>query len=451
MILAAALQFGCHDASNPGKESGHDSVDDTDHETAEANLGDLSWRLHDEVASMVYVTWTQAEPGNVHVEYSFDDGVWDNTPTFDATAGPQEQLVVGIPFQTEAVWRVVAESGDSADGPTITTGPYPTDLPQGEVSVSDPALWVENSRYLLTSINQDGGWTAGTFWTFIIDREARVVWAKKTPDRHWSIYATVGNTRDYLLIDENTAWSDFNATTSFLHKRYLDEEIEEIPTPGLHHAFIQMSDGTLAWGSLAHGGGEALVEMAPGDTEQTILWTCQDNWPGSLPCGSNGLFYDEASNTFLYSFYSNNSIVEVDRATGDDVWWAGGMPGGYSFDPPESQYSWQHGVTWTNAGTLLVSSTTGARDTVLLEYDVDRTNGVLHNVWENSSNVFADTNRDAWRYDNGNTLHMVGAAGVCREVDPAGNDIWRVDWHGEYLLGRGQFIQDLYSLIKPRE
>ena len=57
--------------------------------------------------------------------------------------------------------------------------------------------------------------------------------------------------------------------------------------------------------------------------------------------------------------------------------------------------------------------------------------------------------RSAWRLDNDNTLHIVGSASVVREVAPDGADVWRVDFNGTRLMGAGQFIEDLYPLVKP--
>jgi hypothetical protein len=158
----------------------------------------------------------------------------------------------------------------------------------------------------------------------------------------------------------------------------------------------------------------------------------------------------------LYSFYTNNSIVQVDHQTGQSMWWAGEVQDGYTFDPPGSQYNWQHGITYTDTGSLLVSSEYnpdgGRRDkTYLLEYTVDHDAQTLHEIWENSSETYASTNGDAWRLTNGNTLHVVGAAGVVREVGADGNDVWRVDYHDDKLLGRGEYIEDLYTLVSPRE
>jgi hypothetical protein len=70
-------------------------------------------------------------------------------------------------------------------------------------------------------------------------------------------------------------------SSSSIHRTYLDEEIEEIDTPGLHHAFIELPGTTLVWGSQHHGGGESLVERVPGQVGETVLWTCSDDWAPS--------------------------------------------------------------------------------------------------------------------------------------------------------------------------
>lgn len=155
------------------------------------------------------------------------------------------------------------------------------------------------------------------------------------------------------------------------------------------------------------------------------------------------------TDSLLYSFYTNNSVVEVDRSSGESLWWAGAQEGGYAFDPPDSQFYWQHGISYTAAGTLLLS-TTNEGTTGVREYEVDHEASALRQVWSYDSGIEADTNGDAWRLENGNTLHLLGSAGKLAELDPDGQIVWSVDFHGERLLGRGELISDLYTLIKPR-
>ncbi len=438
------------DTGDTGPEGDTGDTGDT---VPDGPIFNLSWVLHEEVESLVYVTWEQEMADTMHVEFSFDEGEWSSTPSFEAEIGEQRQLVVGIPYELEASWRVVSERGESANGPTITTADVPDDLPLSSVEVADESAWLSAGKYLLTSINeQSGGWTGGTYWAFIVDRKGRPVWALETPDRHWTLFAQVAVTDDHLLIDEATYWSNWDSgAASTVHRRYLDLEIEELDTPGLHHAFVQLPDETLVWGSQNHGGHEALVERGPDDLDETILWTCQDNWPGSGWCESNGLFYVEETDSFLYSFYTNNSVVEVDRASGESLWWAGEVRNGYKFDPADSQFSWQHGISYTEAGTLLVSTESfqGPSTTLVREYQVDHADQTLDQVWSFDAGVHADTNGDAWRLDNGNTLHLLGSASHVKECDADGNVVWHLDFHSTKLLGRGQFIEDLYSLVSP--
>jgi len=421
---------------------------------APAMISALDWRLHDEVESLVYVSWEQSAAAAVAVEYNFASGDWQSTPTREFEAGTNEQLLVGIPFGMDASWRVAPEGGEAVDGETISTGPVPSGLPLATVEIAYEDAWLPSGNYLLTSINEDnGGWNGGTYWTFIIDRLARPVWASEAPSHHWTLFAQVAVSRDHILWDEATYWSSWdNGAGSTVHRTYLDAEIEEIPTPGLHHAFVQLPDDTLVWGSQYHGGGEALVEKAPGDADETILWTCHSDWPGSdYFCESNGLYYQEATDSFLYSFYTNNSVVEVDHTTGDSLWWAGGVGGGYSFDPPDSQFAWQHGISYTDAGTLLLSTeaSIGGHTTMVREYTVDHATETLVEVWNYNPDVYAETNGDAWRLDNDNTLHVMGAASEIYEVTVDGEVVWWLDFHGSRLLGRGEFIEDLYTLISP--
>jgi hypothetical protein len=433
-----------------------DTDADTDTAPPDGDVHSLTWRLHEDVESLVYASWTQEIAGTISVEFSFEEDKWMSTSSWELEAGSYEKLLVGIPFEHEASWRVVVEGGESYDGQQITTGDIPNGWPRPVLETSEPSAWYEPGKYLMTSINQDsGGWMSGTYWTFIIDREGRPVYAHKAPQRHWTLFVQVAQSGDHFLWDEATYWSNWDGGAgSTVHLAYLDQEIDEIWTPGLHHAFVQLPDTNLVWGSQYHGGEEALVEKAlsdPDDDTGTVLWTCDEDWPNAGRCESNGLHYSPLRDAFLYSFYTNDSLVEVDHKTGESLWWAGEVNGGYKFDPTDSQFAWQHGVTYNDEGHLMVSThnVSGPLTTLVREYEVDHESETLHQVWSYDANVFASTNGDAWRLDNGNTLHLLGSAGQIKEVTADGTTVWHVDWQAEKLLGRGEFIEDLYTLVSP--
>ena len=52
--------------------------------------------VHPDFGSLVTVSWEQPAAGPAWVEYSFEDGVWEQTPERSAQVGAQEQLLLGI-------------------------------------------------------------------------------------------------------------------------------------------------------------------------------------------------------------------------------------------------------------------------------------------------------------------------------------------------------------------
>ena len=466
LLLLLVFVLGCpgpdkHDDTAPEGDADTDADTDTDTDAdSDADtdvlvVDDLSWRLHEDHEALVWVSWTQSQAATAYVEFGYEGGGWRQSPPIQAAAGVHEQLLLGIPYDERAGWRVVVDGAEPVVGETIATGPVPEGLPLPELLVNETDKQLDR-EYLLTSINESsGGWTGGNYWTFIMTRRGKPVWASKAPQRHWTLFVQVAVTGDHILWDEATAWSNYDGGAgSTVHRTTLTEEIEVIPTPGLHHAFVQLPDQTLVWGSQYHGGHEALVEKAPGQKDETILWTCSDDWPGSGNCESNGIFYQEATESFLYSFYTNNSLVEVDHVSGESLWWAGDVRGGYAFDPPDSQFSWQHGVSYTDQGHLLVSSharsDSGGSTTKVIEYVVDHKAETLTEVWSYDPHAYASTNGDAWRLPNGNTLHLVGSASEIFEVTADTEVVWHLDYGATQLLGRGELIEDLYALVPDR-
>jgi hypothetical protein len=468
--LSLLVVWGCSgsvETDDPHSDDDDTPYEDDDDDDVEVNdtIYDLEWRLHDLYGSVAYITWRFDHPGLNWIEYEFKDSGILSTPPREAPGGEQEQILVGLPYDTEVTFWIYSDApGGRANsrGHVLTTGPLPEGLPLGTITHSEPDAWEPTGNYLLTSICEEvGSWDPGDYWTFIVDRQGRPVWASEAPDRHWTLFAQVSHDGTYVLWDESTYWLDWGTNMgvgSTIHKQYLDAEIEVVPADGITHAFVELPDGTLAWGSEYHiPHSESLVELAPGDTEPTVLWNCDADYPGTPQayCSSNGLFYEASTDSYLYSHWDESLLVEVDGETGENLWWAGSAPGGYTFDPPESRFSFQHGVSYTDTGTVLLHSGGYGMDDVLMarEYEVDHTGQVLHEVWNYSTedNVHGALNGDVWRLPGGNTLHTLGSAGIVREVTPDGDVIWCLDFQSERLMGRSEWIEDLYGLVTPAD
>ena len=167
-------------------------------------ITDLDWRLHDDVGAMAYVSWTQSTAEDVTIEFSTESGVWQSTPVFEGQEGVNEQLLVGIPFDFEADWRVVPDGADPIDGEPIVTAAAPDELPVPTLEASQPEAWLPGGNFLLTSVSRtNGGWSSpGPFYTVLLDRMGRPVWFRRTPRDHWTLYATVARAGDHILYDE---------------------------------------------------------------------------------------------------------------------------------------------------------------------------------------------------------------------------------------------------------
>jgi len=374
----------------------------------------------------------------------------------EAAVGAQEALLLGIPYDTVVLIKVVSELGaDPVSSPEMeaTTGVQPTDLPPPALLQSDPTAWEPTGKYLLGSINQyDGGWTGGRYWKFILDRQGRVVWALETPDGNWTIYMRVALNGTDLLWDEFTYWVDWDeGAGSKVHRMKIDGTVvQTYATPGGHHAFVELTDGSLVYGS-ADLQSEKLDKLNADGTYDTI-WDCRDYHDAlgiNQMCQSNSLFWHEPSDTFLYSFYSTEVVLEIDHGSGQVVRQWGHLPGSWDFDPEDSAFWWQHGVTYTAAGTLLVSthSLPSSDELCVREYEVDDDTQTLREVWNFGvgAQAMGPYAGEAHRLPSGNTLHNYGSGARVREAKPDGDVVWEVRWGGSKLLGRTVWIEDLYD------
>ena len=461
-MFIAALSLGCESqgefAGPDDDDSGGDddsAVLDDDDTTEDGPITGVSWRLHDEIETLVYVTWTQSDDAVATVEYRFEGDDWMHTPQVALAAGEHEALLLGIPYETDVTFRVVHDPDDepatSAEH-TATTGAWPDGLPHPYLVGSDATQWDPTGNYLLGSINSEpGGWVGGNYWKFILDREGRVVWAHLTPDNAWSIYLRVSQDGDDILYDDFTYWSIWDeGAGSRVHRIKIDLSlVQTYDTPGGHHAFTELPDETLAWGA-AGWDSETLERGNPDGTTET-LWDCgafHDSVGISTMCQSNALYWHEPTDSFLYSFYTTETVVEIDATTGETLRYFGHMPGAWGFDPEDSAFFWQHGVTYTDTDTLLVSthSMAGSNELVVREYELDEPNETLTQVWsfgegESCHGPYAG---EAHRLPGGNTLHNFGSGALIREITPSNEIAWEVQWSSDRLLGRSVWLEDLY-------
>jgi len=462
MLLSLAwLVAGCDGQGQVSDDDAgdDDAVGDDDTAVGQAPVADVAWRLHENIESLVIVTWTQLEAAEAgFVEYQID-GQWRRGPMATLAAGEHEQLLLGIPYHHDVTLRVV----NDIDGQVTTsaelvasTGPLPDGFPAPELLAADADGWEASGEFLLGSVNQsDGGWVSGQYWMWVLDRAGRVVWTTPTHDPAFTIYVRVSRDGRDILWDEATYWSHWdNGASSKIHRMKIDGTITDtVAAPGLHHAFLDLPDGSILWGDA--GGDHEVLQWHHPDGDVEALWDCGPFFEGLGMvdwCHSNSMFWNEADDTLLYSFPSDSFVLELDLATATELRWWGHIPTDWSFDPEESSFYMQHGATFTDEGTLLLSSyVSPAQDTgVVREYEIDAGTETLRQLWTFGADqgIQAHFAGEAHRLPGGNTLHNYGTTPRVREITPGGDVVWDLTFGGSKLIGRTIWLDlgGLYDL-----
>jgi hypothetical protein len=415
-----------------------------------------SAEVHPEVGSLFVVSWDQSAEADVRVDYQVGAEGWQSTPVRARGPGAHQQIVAGVPYETEVSWRVVATDafGETvtADA-TIETGDRPDFLPVATVNTYDAAGVDPTSPFTLLSVPALDGGFGGAWFVMVVDRLGRPVWARRSQAGRMSMHPRLSYDGTAILHDQNSFWTTFDSSGGTVEKLRLDGSLVHTwTTPGLHHPHQEMPDGSLAYGAFVGFYDESLAITAPDDSI-SYLWSC-DDWSAdigaSTGCASNTLNYDEATDTFLFSFWTHETVVQIDRK-GNALRWFGHAPGSYAFDPVESTFWFQHGAHLTEQGTLLISTHQEEENYGLVtrEYTIDEAGERLVEVWNAGidEGVLGYQMGDAYRTPGGHTQQSYGTQARVREYASDGTVVWDLAYTQVSHIGRVTPIADLYALV----
>jgi len=442
-VLALLTLWACQGPQKATIDSGE--------EPTAALVDGVTSTLDEDYETLLTVSWQQGAAATVWVEYFVDEGDWMRSPARDVEAGAVSQILLGLPYEHGVTFRI---ANDFGSGPLYAasledhTGLHPYGFPEAELVTAEVEQLDPGASHVFLSVNGDQG-----IFTFIIDRKGRAVWARQNPPNTVSLHPRISQDGTQLLIDESTFWSVFDGGAgSRVRRMHIDgTEVALVETPGLHHPFTELPDGSLAWP--ANDGYNELLQIRPPGGEIETLFSCNpflrahgfDDY-----CGSNTLWFDAEHNRFLYSLYSAETILEIDRDSGEVLRHFGHIDGAWSFAPEDGAFWWQHGGYLTADGNLLVSSkdADGGTETVIREYALDEGAETLELVWSFGvgAGIYGDVMGEAHRLAGGNTLHNYGSATRLREVTPEGSVVWDVRWDRD-TMGRSEPIADLYALL----
>ncbi|MCA9491338.1 MAG: hypothetical protein KC621_15510 [Myxococcales bacterium] len=414
--------------------------------------------------SILRVSWTQESAATVEVGFAFD-GEEHRAPARELGPGHHEELLLGVPYETHLTWQVVlAGSRDAAETPWLSsrTGDLPKLLPDFRIQAHVPEHVDDSITWFLVSVDEERGF-GGQWWTSIMDREGRVVWARRSPRKRTTFYPRISVDGDQILLDLDSYWGDFDrGAASQIQAVTIDgTEVGLWDAPGMHHSFTQLPDHTLLYGAYIGGPNhydEELRAIAP-DNERTMLFHC-GAWLEEIDvhdqCASNTVSYDPVSGHVLMSWFSMDAVTEHAYPSGEVLRWFGDLPGAYTFQPADTQFWYQHGPHYLPNGHLLLSTHAErphSSELVVREYVVDEGGERLRQVdaLGVGEGVPGEQMGEAHRLPNGNTLHNFGTNAHLREYAPDGEVVWEVDWDNDLEIGRTEpILVDLYDLAPTR-
>ena len=429
---------------------------DSDQGVDDAPVSDVSWWVNETIGSVVHVSWQQEVSATAWLEFSTDGETWQRSPQLVREVGEHEALILGVPYGSTFTFRVASDQGEGtvyAEDQSASNDPLPEEAPVPALTTADQSGWAESDRWLLIGMSNEGeNWEAEAFWKLILNRDGEVVWAHETPGGYRSFYMQPSRDGSHIIWDETTFWTDFDkGAGSQVHRMTLDGAIlESIALPGLHHTFIDLGEGHLVWGGVEER--EEVIRERDADGDVRPVWNCDAFWTAhgaSRGCDGNAMFFNEPDNTLLFSSDNDNTVVELDRETGEVLRYFGQLDGAWAFSEGSNAFWKQHSPTYTEEGNLLLSTwaAENRQEVVAREYALDEENQQLVEVWSCGEGT-GDIGRyagEAHRLAGGNTLLNYGDGGIIREYTPGCEVVWHLVWPGGPLLGRAMFLDDLYD------
>ena len=418
-------------------------------------VSDVSVEEHDDVSSVLIVEWTQDQAVDAAwLEFTFEDDVWMSSPAEAGEAGAHSEVILGVPAETDVEFVIVNQVGEElflSETFTETTGDLPHELHEITVHAYD-AKGASTEGYLMGTVSESSGsgGYGSVMWVYIIDRQGRYIWYHEVPGSRLSLYSQVSADGTHILFDGTTnyVWSgDYEPA---IWRATLDFEMfEETELPGFSFAFDETDDGALLYDH--HANARTLVER-DSDGKEREVWSCtaylQSIGANANTCPPNSVVWLRSTDSVFWSMYYNDTIVEIDRETGDVLRQMGQLSGGYTFDPADSVVDYQHYPSLTPDGNLITSThTLNKYEQRASEWTIDDETQTLTEVWRfDEAPYYASYGGEAYRLDNGNTIIEYGTGGAVIELTYDQEIVWDLEWDNSPLLGHVNFIEDLYAL-----
>lgn len=441
MLCAATLVGGVSCEAEQG---------DDDDDTTDLPAGDLTLdlTLSEVVPTVALVSWQAdvADLEEAYVEFGPTSEYGAYAPMEFDGEGTFSGHVLGMKAGTEYRLRatLVADGQTLTSGEyTLTTGLVPTEFPDLTVGIHE--VGETAGGYVVMSL------LSQTPIMAILDRDGDFVWwYKPEGETYLAIRATLSRDGKSILFMGTYAEQggggngDEDEDERYLVRVSIDgTQVDIYQVDGAHHDFVELSDGGLAFiGSESREvpqgniSGATIVELSPDGTEEVVwtVWDVLEFDPDYMDGGwthANALDYDAGQEAFYLSIRNYDSILKIDRASGDVLWTIGGPFSDFEDDSGNSGF-WdgQHQFDVLEDSIVVFDNQPAVPFTSrVVEMAFDEADGSTEFVWSYQPDppFYCFGLGDANRLPNGHTLVTWSVAAQMEEVTPDGELVWQLN------------------------
>lgn len=411
--------------------------------------------------NVVTVSWTTPEPASTQVEWGRLNADEESTPLDSTLSTEHHQLVMGIPVEGSVMLRAVSVGADgtryeSTAAALTIEAPNPP-LPTIELSTPSDDL----SGYILMSVG-----TGDEYYALIVNRHGEVVWWAPAPVGELSTSSTISH--DGRAVVYGSHGKDMLGTAGAVWRRELDGSGESFtPTPGQHHDFVEMPDGSVAYLGVEvrefEGNqvmGDTILRAEPDGSFSTVFsaWNelspyamCEHFQSVNYASGAwdwvhaNSLRYDENDDAFWLMSRNLDALFSISASDGSIRYQFGGvdsdfaLESGEAFDHAHFSHAWSGGVVLFDNGLHREPA-----ESRVVEYRLDHDTMVATEEWSLDRGICDDSLGDVRALES-SYLVSWSTEGKVAEVDAGGATRWEIAFPTDYRVGHVNSLSSLYA------